>query len=166
VAARERPFADPVQLGTRARYALGLVLLALVGSGLAWLGIYYADALGFAAGDELARVAREALALKFHGAAAMATLIALGAMVAAHARPAWRLRRNRASGSLVLATFAVLAATGYALYYFATDDARPPLSLVHWVTGLALVALLPVHLVLGRRTRAAMRRPVAPRRAS
>ena len=166
MAARERPFADAVPLGTGARYALGFVLLALVGSGLAWLGTHYADALGFTAGDELARVAREALAMKLHGAAAMATLIALGAMVAAHARPAWRLRRNRGSGSLVVATFAVLAATGYALYYFATDDARPPLSLLHWVTGLALVVLLPVHLVLGRRTRGAMRRPAAPRRAS
>jgi hypothetical protein len=165
VAARERLFADPVQLGVRARYALGLVLVALVASGLAWLALHYVDAVGLTAGDELARAAREALAMKFHGAAAMATLVALGAMVAAHARPAWRLRRNRGSGSLVLVLFCLLAATGYALYYFATDDARPPLSLVHWVTGLALVALLPLHLMLGRRSRATRAR-ASPRRVS
>ncbi len=149
-----RLLADRVRLGPGARAALCLTLLALLGSGVGWLGIHYGSDLGLAPGDELARIAREAVALKLHGAAAMATLIALGAMSAVHARAAWTLGRNRASGAIVLAGFALLAATGYALYYFATDEARPPLSLLHWATGVALAAALPVHIACGRRSRA------------
>ena len=151
--------ADRVQLGSRARWALGLTLLALLGSGIAWLAVHFAGELGLGPGDELGRIAGEAVTLKVHGAAALATLIALGAMLAAHARPAWALQRNRASGTVVLAGFALLTASGYALWYFATDETRPPLSLLHWATGLAIAAVLPVHIAFGRSSRASRATP-------
>jgi cation transport ATPase len=134
-----------VRLRTGGRCSLGVTLFALVGSGLAWLGAHYARA------DDLARIAQEALAMKVHGAAAMAMLVALGAMAAAHARPAWRARRNRTTGIAVVVAFAFLAATGYALYYLVSDETRPPVSLLHWTVGIALAAMLPVHVALGRR---------------
>ena len=91
--------------------------------------------------------------LKLHGAAAFATLIAVGAMSAHHARRGWLLARNRASGTLVIAILAALIVTGYALYYVVTDITREPVSIAHWVVGLALGPLLIAHVTLGRRGR-------------
>jgi len=154
----ERAFhllAERVQLGTPARRALYAVLVALVASGLWWLGAHYAAMLFGSDVDDLHRLAREAIALKVHGAAAFAILLALGAMAAYHVRRGWALNRNRASGSIVLACFAILILTGYALYYLVGDDTRGGVSLAHWALGLALAPMLVVHIILGRRSRGA-----------
>ena len=68
-----------------------------------------------------------------------------------HARRGWLLARNRVSGTLVIALLAALIVTGYALYYVVTDLTRGPVSIAHWVVGVALVPLLIVHVALGRR---------------
>jgi hypothetical protein len=147
-----RLLAERVRLGDAARRALHATMTALIGTGIWWLLVRYGDATG-AATDELSRVAREALAMKFHGAAAFATLFALGAMSAQHARRGWALRRNRASGSLLAATFALLVLTGYALYYLAGESAHAPVSALHWLGGLTLAPMLALHIAFGRGSR-------------
>ncbi len=145
--------AERVRLGVPARRALYAVIAALVLSGLWWLSVHFAHALFDAHEDDLKRLAREALALKVHGAMAFGILLTLGAMGAYHVRRGWGLRRNRASGSLVVAACTVLVATGYALYYLVTDDSRTPVSIAHWGLGLAFAPLLIVHIARGRRSR-------------
>jgi hypothetical protein len=155
--AHERAYlllAERVRLGTPARRVLYLTLAALIGSGAWWLVVHYGGSWIPSLSDDLYRLAQEALALKVHGATAFATLLALGAMSANHARPAWRMRRNRLSGSVVIAAFVALVVTGYALYYLVNDDTHAPVSLVHWALGLALAPVLIAHVVAGRRSRA------------
>jgi len=43
-----------------------------------------------------------------------------------------------------------LAATGYALYYFSSDENAAWLPLLHWVVGLAVPFALIVHILAGR----------------
>jgi hypothetical protein len=154
--AHERAYhllAERVRLGVAARRALYATIAALVLSGAWWLWAHFADVLFASRSDELQRLAQEALALKVHGAAAFAILLALGAMGAYHVRRGWGLRRNRGSGSMVVGVCAVMVVTGYALYYLVTDTSRTPVSLLHWGLGLAFVPLLIAHIALGRRSR-------------
>lgn len=65
-------------------------------------------------------------------------------------RRAWVLHRNSASGFAIASVFAVLIASGYALYYFGTEDTRPIVSAMHWVIGLGCAPLLTLHVVMGR----------------
>jgi hypothetical protein len=88
-----------------------------------------------------------------HGAAAMAFLVAVGALLPDHVRYGWRDKRRRASGAPLLAACAVLAATGWGLYYLSGDAARADASRVHVVVGIALPALIAVHVLLKRRRR-------------
>jgi hypothetical protein len=67
-----------------------------------------------------------------------------------HARRAWHLKKNRVSGLAMKLLLAWLAATGYALYYFATDANEAWLPLLHWVVGLAFPLLLVWHIRRGR----------------
>ena len=140
-----------MRLGTSARRALYATLIALIGSGVWWLAVRYGSDLVGSGTDDLTRLAREALALKVHGATAFATLLALGAMGAHHVRRGWALKRNRVTGSLVVAVFTLLIATGYALYYLVSDDTHAPVSAVHWALGLALAPILIAHIGIGRR---------------
>jgi hypothetical protein len=144
--------AERVRLGPSTRRSLYTLLIALVASGAWWLVLHYAIA------DELARLSREALALKFHAALALATLVAIGALLATHARRGWTLGRNRAMGAAMIALFALMTLTGYALYYLVDDVTRAPVSVLHWIAGLLLVPLTLLHVVLGRRSRAVPRR--------
>jgi hypothetical protein len=154
--AHERAYnllAERVRLGTPARRTLYATIAALALSGVWWIGVHFAGAWLAPREDDLQRLAQEALALKIHGAAAFAILLALGAMGAYHVRRGWGLRRNRGSGSVVVVVCAVLVITGYALYYLVTDASRTPISVLHWGLGLALVPLLVAHIALGRRSR-------------
>jgi hypothetical protein len=142
-----RLLSERVRLAAWPRRALYTVVAAVVGSGAWWLVAHYSG------GDDLARLVQEAPALKVHGAASFAMLLALGAMSASHVRRGWGLARNRLSGSVLIAVFAVLVATGYALYYLVDDATRPPVSLLHWLVGLGSAPLLLGHIVVGRRSR-------------
>jgi hypothetical protein len=148
-----RLLAERMQLGVSARRVLYTTFAALIGSGAWWLGVHYAARLFATSDDDLSRVAQESVALKVHGATAFVALLALGAMLAHHARRGWVLKRNRMSGSTLIAAFALLIVTGYALYYLVSDTTHAPVSVTHWVLGLALVPLLVGHIILGRRSR-------------
>jgi hypothetical protein len=147
-----RLLAERVRLGDSARRALYATIAALIGSGVWWIGVRY-GARFFAGPDTFSRLARESLALKVHGATAFAALLALGAMSAHHVQRGWALKRNRLMGAVLLALFALLIVSGYALYYLVSDDTHGSVSVLHWTLGLALAPLLIVHIVTGRRSR-------------
>ncbi len=127
-------------------YATGTLLWA---SGLGWLASHYflssRDAFG-----ELSHH-WDAVWLRLHGAAMMAFLVALGALLPTHIAPAWRRRTNRRSGLVMVVVVSVLALTGYGLYYAGDEQLRPWISAIHWGVGLCAAVALVVHRVLGRR---------------
>jgi hypothetical protein len=143
--------AERTALGTWHRRWLYAALGFAWATGALWVFAHFALAANV--DGESMRHPLEAWALKLHGAAAFGFLIALGSMFAQHIPRAWYLRRNIASGVSALIVAAFLVATGYALYYFALDDMHAIVSTLHWSVGLAAVALLWVHISLGRRSK-------------
>jgi len=140
---------EKTALGARHRRWLYAALAFAWATGALWVFAHFA--LGTGAEGE--RHPLEAWALKLHGAAAFGFLVALGSMFAQHIPRAWYLRRNVASGICTLSVAAFLVATGYALYYFALDEAHAVVSTLHWSVGLAAIALFWLHVALGRRAR-------------
>ena len=110
--------------------------------------LYVAAAVLFTSG--VTRSTHPAL-MRIHGAAAMLALILVGAALALHAAAGWRERKNRASGALLGGALAILAATGYLLYYSGNEAAREAASLAHWLLGAALPIFLLCHIWLGER---------------
>jgi hypothetical protein len=90
--------------------------------------------------------------LRIHGAAAMAFLLAVGALWPQHIRSGWRQHVNRPSAIVLMVLLGVLTLTAYGLYYVVGDQARAIISITHWVIGLVASVGLPVHVMLGRRT--------------
>jgi hypothetical protein len=75
----------------------------------------------------------------------MVALVLFGSLLTTHMRRAWAVRRGRASGGTLAGLFVLLTATGYGLYYVASDSLRAWISVVHWVVGLAIPLLLAAH---------------------
>jgi hypothetical protein len=99
------------------------------------------------------------LMLKLHGAAAMAALILLGALVS-HVRKGWKARKNRSSGITLLLVILFLVATGYGLYYAGDEQLRSLISRWHTWIGLGICLLIPAHVVIGRALRRKRSKPV------
>lgn len=102
--------------------------------------------------------------LRLHGLAAFATLVAIGSVLPIHARRAWQLKKNRASGLSMKVVSFWLAITGYALYYFSSDDNAAWLPMLHWIVGLALPLLLVLHIKRGRSRAKFLHKPVSAQR--
>ena len=138
-----------IRLGPRHKKSLyaGFALLWL--SGVLWLAFHYFLRLEGEFGPEPNPL--EAWWLRLHGLMAMAALVLAGSLAPNHIRLAWDRRRNHRSGLPMLALTVWLAATGYALYYFSTDDNAAWLPMLHWIAGLALPLGLLQHIRLGRR---------------
>jgi hypothetical protein len=122
--------------------AVGALLLV---SGVVWLPLHYgrgADALPLPA---------EAWLMRLHGLAAFGALFMLGVLAGGHVPHGWRAtasgrgRTQRRSGLVLCTAAALLVASGYLLYYFAPDNVRPPLGLVHSAIGVAMAAALWIH---------------------
>jgi hypothetical protein len=92
-------------------------------------------------------------AMKVHGAAAMAILVLIGTLLTGHVKSAWRARRNRGTGVLLLSIFGILTISGYMLYYAGGEKLRVWTSWTHLAVGLALPILLLIHVLLGKKTR-------------
>lgn len=124
----------------------------LLASGLAWLPLHY---LWGAGAGELPHPL-EAWAMRLHGLGGFAGLFVLGVLAAAHVPPGWRVSGRqrhagqRATGVALCSLAALLALSGYALYYFASEAVRPPLGLAHAALGVAMALLGGWH---GRRHR-------------
>ncbi|ACB96991.1 hypothetical protein [Beijerinckia indica] len=139
----------PLRLGSKHQFCIYAVSILLLLSGFGWLIAHYF----FAPFSEFGTPAApsEPLWLRIHGAAAMGALIILGSVFPGHIGRAFTMRRNLFSGFLMLSIAALLILTGYGLYYFGDEETRPWISLLHWTLGLASIAILILHVKLGKR---------------
>lgn len=126
-------------------------MLAVMLTGLPWIIVHYGRA--FMRLDRHAAGAVEAWAMKLHGAAVMAALVAFGSVLPHHVRLAWRARRHRRSGGGLVVAVLTLVLTGYGLYYLGDEDWRDYASWCHQVLGGLAVGACLVHLRAGRRAR-------------
>ena len=125
-------------------YVVGVLLLV---TGAAWLVLHYS--VGAGAGELPHPL--EALSMRLHGLAAFAGLFMLGVIAAAHVPQGWRLSRRhrwahqRRTGLALCALAAVLALSGYLLYYFAPETIRPTLGWAHTGFGVAMALAIALH---------------------
>lgn len=124
------------------------VIVLLWASGVLWLLFHYFLRVTSEFGAQAHPL--ENWWLRLHGLAAFAALVMVGSVLPVHARRAWQLKKNRASGLSMKIIFLWLAATGYALYYFARETNEAWLPLLHWIVGLVLPLLLVLHIRRGR----------------
>jgi len=141
----------PIKLSRRHQLWIYSISVSLVVSGVGWLVAHYFLAGAGEFGD--APHYSEPWWLKLHGALAMAFLVVFGALLPAHAFRAWRLNKNRYSGALMMSMAFILIISAYGLYYAGGDVLRDWLGLIHWITGLAAVAGLVLHIWMGKRNR-------------
>lgn len=113
----------------------------LVASGLAWLAVHWSVGAG---SGELPHPA-EAWLMKLHGAATMASLFFFGSVVAGHSPRGWRMQRQRKVGAALWVLLGLIVGSGYLLYYFAPENAREAIGLVHAALGTALTVLVLWH---------------------
>ena len=129
-----------------ALYTTGALLL-LTGAG--WLAIHYSIGAGAGAGELPHPL--EAWALRLHGLLAFAGVFVFGVLAAGHVTQGWRLsyRRRwegqRKSGVLLCSIGALLAFSGYALFYFAPESIRPVLGWAHAFVGAMMAVLITSH---------------------
>jgi O-antigen/teichoic acid export membrane protein len=116
-------------------------VIALLGSGLAWLAVHYTVGAG---ASELPHWS-ESWLMKLHGAATMASLFFFGCVMAAHVPRGWRMGRQRRTGLALWTLVALLVISGYALYYVAPEAWRPAIGISHAVLGSVLALLLLWH---------------------
>jgi len=123
---------------------VGSLLLA---TGVLWLAVHYSIGAG---SGELPHPA-EVWAIRVHGLLAFAGLYLLGLLSASHIPRGWHLtsrqrhRAQRGTGAALCALGAVLALSGYLLYYFAPDVVRPALGWLHAGAGVAMAVALTLH---------------------
>jgi hypothetical protein len=131
------------------RQVLAAIWLVIL-SGVAWIALdWYLDADDYT--DPL-RVWRHRV-LVLHGVAAYGLLWIVGRLYALHQQGNWQAQRNRASGLALSAALVLLAGSGLTLYYPPHEDWRDTFSMLHQILGMALVLLVPLHVVLGRKDR-------------
>jgi MFS family permease len=88
---------------------------------------------------------QRALLMKIHGAAAMAGMVLLGALLARHVPCGWKKRANRISGAALLMASLWLVVSGYALYYAGSESLRAVASQTHFWIGVALAVVFALH---------------------
>jgi hypothetical protein len=127
----------------RMLYACTAVLLL---SGLMWLSVHHL------AWPSASRAATEGLPspwepwlMRVHGAAMMLMLFLVGRLSATHVMRGWRLHVRRKGGVAMLTGLALMALTGYSLYYLIPDDWRDVDGWVHAAVGVAWVLGLLLH---------------------
>lgn len=91
--------------------------------------------------------------LKLHGASAMLFLFMLGTLLLSHMESAWRIGRNIPTGVGFVSFNIILVVSGYMLYYFGGETARPVISIVHWAVGLGAPVIIGIHVWRGRASR-------------
>jgi hypothetical protein len=92
--------------------------------------------------------------LRLHGAFAFAALWIGGMLWAVHIGPALSRPGKRISGLLLVGMLAILAVTGYLLYYAVDDGLRDGVRWAHWICGILIGVVLGIHVVRARAQRA------------
>lgn len=133
------------------RRAVYVAIAMLLLSGGGWLLLHYYGAVKGEFGPSPSPWEHPMLAV--HGAAAMGFLFLLGSLLPVHVMRGLALHRNRWTGFALAGLNGLLVLSGYGLYYAGGDQLRVAISLLHWLPGLLLAALLAVHIVIGRRHR-------------
>jgi hypothetical protein len=123
----------------------------LVATGLLWLGFHYFVKMDGEFGPRAHPL--ESWWLKLHGAASFAWLFLLGTVAFWHSWRAWQAQRNRLSGAVFAAVNALLALTGYLLYYAGGEGLRSAVSVLHWAAGLVFATFFVWHVWSGRLSR-------------
>lgn len=137
------PETAPTAAANRWRQCVEWAVVVLTLSGAAWLMASDIFASETEFGRQLPAWAARVLAI--HGGIAMLALIAIGAWLPTHVVPRLRRRSGLVTGASQLGLLAVLAVTGFGLYYVADELSRPAWGTVHWVAGLVLAILLLFH---------------------
>jgi hypothetical protein len=109
-------------------------------SGVAWLVLHFA----FAQQTQFGPLPNpwEAVLMRLHGVLAVGGVFLLGWIVGGHTIERWGSARKRLSGLLLVASAALLLASGYALYY-TTGAPHEVASRAHeWLGAGSLVAAL------------------------
>ena len=141
-----------MKLSTRHELWTHVILAAVYFTGIAWLVLRYGVAdSGLETGWTVAR----AWLLRAHGAAAMLTLVSIGSLLALHVPSGWRTGTNLRSGIGMLALLALLAVTGWFLYYASGDTLRAGAKYLHIAIGAAAPLALLWHLAYRHRAAAA-----------
>ena len=145
-------------VGRRQRAALWGVTLLLWVTGAAWwmLGRLAQGPRELDAGSWRQRL------IAAHGLGAVLFAVVLGSLVPRHVLRGWRAGANRPTGAVAVAAGALLALTGWALYYTGDERLREWIAAGHLWGGLALPAAIAAHVLVGRRGR---RRRLARRAA-
>ena len=139
-----------MKLGARHELWTHFILAAVYFTGVAWLVLRYGVVDD---GLETAWTVARAWLLRAHGAAAMLTLVVIGSLLALHVPSGWRMGTNVRSGVGMLAVMAVLAITGWFLYYASGDTLRESAKYLHIVIGAAAPIALLWHLAYRRRAK-------------
>jgi putative flippase GtrA len=133
------------QLSAIARFTVYGIFGALVVTGAGWT---FAQAKL----DDPGWEHLPSLLMKIHGAAAMGALILLGYLFN-HVKIGWRMKKNRSSGLSVVFVYLFLIISGYGLYYASDEYLRALISRWHTWIGFGTLALLALHVLIGRAIR-------------
>lgn len=142
-----RAVAASIKLPPWQRRGVYASTVLLTASGLLWLGVHFAPAMFQ---DELAQATAKLWTMRIHAAAALSTLVLVGSLLPMHIPLAWRVARNRTSGSLMVGIMLTLTLTGYALWYAPEGWARQGSAWLHWGLGAGVPLVLVLHVRSGR----------------
>jgi hypothetical protein len=134
-----------MRLGTWHRRLLLAVLALVASSGVLWFVLH--DVVEREA-DDLLR-----MLLAAHGWAAYASAVGFGSVLPLHVLAGYRLGRNRKSGLLLVLIMTLLIVSALGLYY-GSEETRAWARVVHLVVGFASLAVVPLHILFGRRATA------------
>lgn len=130
-----------------------MIFFILFISGIVWLLLHYFYNINGEFGLESHPF--ESKVLCIHGFAAFAFMFIFGNIWAIHAKHGIqkKIKRNFRSGIANVIIFSLLSITGVILYYTGSDMIRYIVSLVHWVSGIAVFIVVILHATYRRRVR-------------
>lgn len=91
--------------------------------------------------------------MRLHGAAAMVSLLVLGALIPTHMQRAWGEKRNHFTAIAMVALCGLMIISGYGLYYSGGERLRLWMSNIHSFSGCVLPFVLFWHVIQGRKER-------------
>lgn len=138
----ERPGAA-IRPSTRARLLINLTGAGLWLSGGLWLIFHYFLRRPGPWGPEPHLL--EPWWLRLHGVFAFMALWTAGLVWGVHVARAWTGGRRPWTGTLLLGSVLLMAATGFLLLHASDDGLQGLISPTHWIAGLALPLLYAAH---------------------